>query len=85
MFAWKYDRVRDKIIACMDPSGNEESFNDLRRSVKAAFTQEDRELIGRPVWAFEAVVLEMEVRGEIIRTGPSERLFPQRLRLTLAP
>ncbi len=78
---WKFDAMRDAILASV---GNDEQgtpFRDLRGGISAALDRSldatRREEFGSVGWYLMTVKLELEVRGEIERVPGAS---PQRLR-----
>ena len=74
---WKYDLVRDAILAVIPAEGIE--FSQLARLVEGQLTTDELERLGSVSWYTTTVKLDMEVRGEIERVPGSK---PQLLRKT---
>lgn len=78
---WKFDAMRDAILASVSDDEQGTQFRDLRAGISAALDRTldatRREAFGSVGWYLMAVKLELEVRGEIERVPGAS---PQRLR-----
>ena len=71
--AWKFDALRDAILAiCVE----ETVFTDLFKLVPPQLTEEQLTKLGSINWHVTTVKLELEVRGEITRVPGAK---PQKL------
>lgn len=74
---WKFEALRTAILAGL--AQGECGFDALRDKAKREMSASDLAKLGSFAWHFTTVKLELEVRGEIERTGGKGR---QVLRLT---
>ncbi len=74
---WKYDSVRNAILAAVPRSGEGLLFNELPSRVRELLSPELLENLGSVSWYTTTVKLDLEARGELQRI-PGAR--PQRLR-----
>lgn len=74
---WKYDLVRDKILAIVDQNPEGVSFKDLPGLVGSKLTSEEVQRLGSISWYVTTVKLHMEVEGDIERIPYST---PQKLK-----
>jgi len=63
---WKYDAVRNAIIAVLRDEG-EVFFTDLPEKAAARISDEDRNDLGSVAWHVTTVKLHMETEGELRR------------------
>lgn len=75
---WKYDVVRDAIIAVLTEE-QEIFFTDLSEKVSARLSNEDKAHLGSIAWHVTTVKLHMETKGALQRLPGKGR---QRLALT---
>jgi len=76
LLSWKFEAVRTAILDAVGGAGPEGlAFADLPGAVAARLAPEALARLGSVGWHTTTVKLELEVRGEIRRTGAS----PQRL------
>lgn len=73
---WKYDTVRSAILRILPRAEPGIEFRQLVRMVSKSLDHKTREALGSISWYTTTVKLEMEVNGEIQRTGGTR---PQRL------
>jgi len=79
--AWKFERVREAILAVVPDEEPGLAFQELTQAVADQLSDEDRDGLGSVGWHTTTVKLELEVRGELRRLeGPG----PQRLVRTVA-
>ena len=74
---WKYDLVREAILAAVSLRETSVEFRGLRDLVAAQLSEEQLSKLGSVSWYTTTVKLDMEVKGEIERV-PGSR--PQRIR-----
>lgn len=78
---WKFDAMRDAILASVSTEEEGTPFRELRAGISAALDRSldanRREAFGSVGWYLMTVKLELEVRGEIERVPGAS---PQRLR-----
>jgi hypothetical protein len=74
---WKYDLVREAILAALPVEPESIVFTDLPGMVERRLSSEDLSRLGSVSWYTTVVKLDMEVKGEIERLPG---ITPQRLR-----
>lgn len=74
--AWKFNAVRDAILAVVPTSGEGLRWTELTGLVKSRLSDDERARLGSVGWYTVCVKLELEVRGEIVRVAGAR---PQRL------
>ena len=74
--AWKFNTVRDAILAVVPATADGIRFRDLPDRVTSQLPEDARERLGSVGWYTTTVKLEMEVRGELTRL---DGVVPQRL------
>ncbi len=74
--AWKFDTVRQAILAVVPQAEPGILFTDLTKKVAAKLSKADQAKVGSLMWYVTTVKLEMEVRGELRRV---RGVTPQRL------
>lgn len=74
---WKYDLVREAILAVVPGDEPGLEFRQLPDLVAAQLKPDEREKLGSVSWYITTVKLDMEVKGELERMPGSS---PQRLR-----
>lgn len=74
---WKYDVVREQILAIVDERPEGVLFKQLPQLVQQRISPADRDKLGSLMWYVTTVKLDLEVRGEIERVAKSS---PQLLR-----
>ncbi|WP_415919382.1 DUF6958 family protein [Tateyamaria sp. SN6-1] len=65
--AWKFDAVRAAILDAV--ADGPMLYKDLNAAVEARLDADTLERLGKLGWHVVTVKLEMEVRGDIVRTG----------------
>jgi len=80
LFQWKYDQVRATIVEVLKEASGEMPFKALRKEAKKRLADAEED-IGNPLWLMETTSLEMEVRGELIRSPETTNRFPENIRL----
>jgi hypothetical protein len=73
---WKYDLIREAMLALIPAEGEGIAFRDLPDLLSARLTPDQRNLLGSMAWYATVVKLDLEAKGEISRV-PGSR--PQRL------
>ena len=74
---WKYDLVREAILAAVPADEDGVEFKALSSLVEARIPAADLEKLGSVSWYTTTVKLDLEVKGEIERIPNSK---PQRIR-----
>jgi hypothetical protein len=77
---WKFDTVRRGILAALPEAGDGLAFKELSARVRAHLDPGTLARLGSVSWYTTTVKLELEVRGEVVRTDVRG---PQRLRRTV--
>lgn len=75
---WKYDLVREAILAVVPADDQGVEFNQLPKLVEGQLREGDLKRLGSVSWYTKTVKLDMEIKGEIERIPGSK---PQRLRI----
>ena len=75
---WKYDLVREAILAVVPSDDQGVEFSQLANLVAGQISEDDLKKLGSVSWHTTTVKLDMEVKGEIERIPGSK---PQRLRI----
>ncbi len=75
---WKYEAIRQAILAIIPADDFGLTFAELPKQVQARLDANDLAKLGSVNWYTTVVKLDMEVRGELERVPNSS---PQRLRL----
>ncbi len=65
--SWKFDAVRQAILAALPSEGDGLPFKELPARVAAHLDAGSRSRLGSVSWYTTTVKLEMEVRGEVVR------------------
>lgn len=78
IFKWKFDTVRESVLAALPASGDI-AMDDLITSVEAGYSEAMIDSLVDVRDCIRTVVLELEVRGEIERVSDSDRPLPERI------
>ena len=74
--AWKYNLIREAILAILPADETGVVFMELPELIEAQLSEEDKSRLGSVGWYTTTVKLDLEVKGEIARIPGSK---PQRL------
>lgn len=73
---WKYDKIKEALLACLPASGEGAEFKTLPDVVSEFIGRENMQEIGSAAWYTTTVKLDLECKGLIKRVKNSS---PQRL------
>ncbi len=75
---WKYDAIREQILAIVDERPDGVLFKELPQLVQQRLSPANRSKLGSLMWYVTTVKLDLEVRGEIVRVAKSSPQLLQR-------
>ncbi len=73
---WKYDKIKEAVLACLPSSGEGALFKGLPDAVVEFIGRQEMQKIGSAAWYTTTVKLDLECKGVIRRINNSS---PQRL------